>query len=99
MSDESIGEEFFDNLLNEQENLDPDPDATDVWDHEDDEINDERSLSSPSTDADLEVDGMYCLFSQRRDNESSDEESTGGVLSTLKRMPSKIILPPPPPWN
>jgi hypothetical protein len=57
MSDESVGEEFFDDLLNEQENLDPD--ASDAWDHADNEINDESSLSSPSTDADLEIDGMY----------------------------------------
>jgi hypothetical protein len=86
MSAHDPGEEFWQDLVAAQENLDPD--ADDAWSHADSELCDESDDFTPSDDENHQIEGIFSLTSQRRANEESDDESQGGAAFNVQEPPS-----------
>lgn len=92
MSAHDPGEEFWQDLVAAQENLDPD--ADDAWSHADSELCDESDDFTPSDDENHQIEGIFSLTSQRRANEESDDESQGGAAFNVQEPPSDENLQP-----
>ena len=73
------GEEFWDNLVAGQENLDPD--ESDAWAHEHKEFGNEADNSSGFGTSNLQVDCSFDLSFAPTTTESADEEVPGGSAS------------------